>query len=149
MSLNFAGNDQDNLAEGVKPFALVIVDHLSQTSRAATRVGREEASKYDLVTAGQANISLSDARSLRGRTRARVLFDMIHATAMLEATLMVLHIMFGSDHPLVISASSFMARYNSDRLVIQHHLASHGASHYESNFIRYFGLRLTNWFRRM
>jgi hypothetical protein len=27
LPLNFAGNDQDNLEEGVKPFALLIVDH--------------------------------------------------------------------------------------------------------------------------
>jgi hypothetical protein len=113
------------------------------------RVGRDEAANYDLVTAGQANTSLSDAMSLRGCTRTHVSFDMIHAGAMLEATLLVRHMMFGSDHPLVISASSFMMRYNSDRLAIQHRLTSHGTSHYESKFVRYFGLRLANWFHRM
>jgi hypothetical protein len=147
--LNFAGNDQDNLVEGVHPFALIIVDHQSQRSREAMRVGREEASDYVLMTAGQANTSLSDIMILRGCTRARVTFDMIHAKAMLEATLLVLRMMFGSEHPLAISASSFMARYNSDRLAIHHRLASHGASHYEATCVRYFGLRLTNWFRRM
>jgi hypothetical protein len=113
--LNFAGNNQDNLAEGVQPFALVIVDYHSQTYREAMRVGRNEAASYDLVTASQVNTSLSDARSLRWCTRARVLFDMIHAEATLEATIMVLRMMFGSDHHLMISAASFMARYNSYR----------------------------------
>jgi hypothetical protein len=112
-------------------------------------VGREKAANYDLMTAGQANTSLSDARSLRGCTRAHVSFDMIHAEAMLEAALLVLRMMFGSDQPLVISASSFMAHCNSDRLAIQHLLASHGASHYEAKFVQYFGLRLTKWFFRM
>jgi hypothetical protein len=62
MSLNFAGNNQDNPAEGVHPFALVIVVHRSRTSREAMRVGRDEAANYDLVTAGQVNTWLSDAR---------------------------------------------------------------------------------------
>jgi hypothetical protein len=35
LSLIFAVNDQDNLAEGVQPFLLVIVDHRIQTSREA------------------------------------------------------------------------------------------------------------------
>jgi hypothetical protein len=74
---------------------------------------------------------------------------MIHAKDMLEATLLVLHMIFGSDHPLVISTAYFVARYNSDRLAIQHHLASHDASHYEAKFVQYFGLRLANWFRGM
>jgi hypothetical protein len=87
--------------------------------------------------------------SLKGCTRAHVSFDMIHAEAMLEATLLVLHMMFGLDHPLVISASSFMARYNSNRLSIQHRLASHGAIHYEATCVWYVGLRLANSLRRM
>jgi hypothetical protein len=74
---------------------------------------------------------------------------MIHAKAVLEATLLVLCMMFGLDHHLVIRASSFMSRYNSDHLAIQHRLASHDASHYEAKFVWNFGLRLTNWFRRM
>jgi hypothetical protein len=149
LSLNFTGNDQDNLAEGVQPFLLTNVDHRSQTSREAMRVGRDGATNYDLKTTGQANTSLSDAKSLRGCTRAHASLDMIHAKAILEATLLVLRKMFESDHHLVISASSFMASYNSDRLAIQHRLALHEASHYEAKCVRYLGLRLTNRFLRM
>jgi hypothetical protein len=74
---------------------------------------------------------------------------MIHADAMLEDTILVFCMMFESNHSLAISATSFMARYNSDYLAIQHRLASHGASHYKAKFMRYFGLRLANWFRQM
>jgi hypothetical protein len=149
LSLNFAGNDQDNLAEGVHLFALIIVDHRRQSSREAMKVGHDEAANYDIVTAGQANTSLSDANSLRWCTCAPVSFGVIHDEDMLEATLLVLHMMFGTDHPLAISASSFMVSYNSYRLAIQHRLARHGANHYEAKSVRYFGLCLTNWFRRM
>jgi hypothetical protein len=149
LSLNFTGNDQDNIAEGVQPLALIIMHHQNQTSHEAMRLGHDEAANYDIMNKGEVNNSLSDAMILRGCTWAHVSFDIIHGEAMLEATLLVLHVMFGSDHPLVISASSFMACYNSDRLAIQHSLASHGAIHYEARFVRYFGLRLTNWFRRM
>jgi hypothetical protein len=145
LSLNFAGNDSDNLSEGVQPFDLVIVDHRSQMSRDAMGVGRDEATHYDLVTAGQANTSLSDTRSLRGSTHAHVSFDMIHMEAMIDATVLVLRMMLGSDHRLVISAASFMDRY----LSIQHCLASHCVDHHEAKFVHYFSVRLTNWFHRM
>jgi hypothetical protein len=115
----------------------------------AMRVGHGEAENYNLVTAGQSSASLSDARSLRGSTRAHVSLDMIHAEDMIEATILVLRMMLGMDHPLVISAAFFMAGYNADRLFIQNHVTSHCADHHEANFVRYFSVRLTNWFRRM
>jgi hypothetical protein len=142
VSLNFVGNDQDNLSEGVQPFVLAIVYRLSHMSYEAMRVGHKEATNYDLVTAGQANTSLSDARSLRGSTWAHVSVDMIHAEAMLESNIVVLHMMLGSYHPLVISTDAFMARYNADSLAIHHHLVSHCADHHEAKFVRYFSFCL-------
>jgi hypothetical protein len=112
-------------------------------------IGHEEAAKYDLVTTGQGNSYLSDMNSLRGSTRAHVEFDMIHAKAMLEVMMLGFQMMLGSDHPLVISTESFMAQYNTYRLSIQYHLASHCSDHHKSHFVRYFSIQLTNWFRWM
>jgi hypothetical protein len=111
-------------------------------------VGCDEAVNYDLVTAGQATISMSDAISLCGSAGVNVSFVMIHAEAMIEATVLVLRMMLGSDHPLVISTASSMARYNADHLFIQHHLASHCADHHQANFVWYFSVHLANWSRR-
>jgi hypothetical protein len=83
-------------------------------SHEAMLVGRNDAVYYDLVTAGQTDISMSDARSLRDSTSAHVTFRMIHADAMLEATILVIHMMLGSDHPLVKITVSFVTRYNAD-----------------------------------
>jgi hypothetical protein len=58
---------------------------------------------------GQANVSLGDAMILRGATRAHVEFDMIHAEAMLDTTLLMLRMILGSDHPLAMGTESFMA----------------------------------------
>jgi hypothetical protein len=103
-------------------------------------VGRDKAANYDLVTAGQANTYLSDARSLHGSTRAHISFDTIHAEAVIKATILVLHMMLGSDHPLVIGAASFMDRYNTDRLYIQHRLASQCTDHHKAKFVSYFSV---------
>jgi hypothetical protein len=134
MSLNFAENDPDNLVQGIQPFDLFIVDHRIHMSLDAMRMGRDKASHDYNVTADQGNTSLSDARTLRGSTHAHVSFGMIHADAMLEATIVVLCTMLGYDHSLVISAAYFMARYNADRLSVHHHLAINFADRHDTKF---------------
>jgi hypothetical protein len=111
------------------------------------RVDHNEAAKYDLITSGQASTSLIDTRSLHGSTCTHVSFKI--AEAILEATILVLRVMLRSDHPLVISAASFMYRYNADRLSIHHRLASQCDDHHDAKFVQYFSLRLTNCFCQM
>jgi hypothetical protein len=76
-------------------------------------------------------------------------FDMIHAEAMLEATVLVLQMVIVSDLQLVISTGSFMARYHADRLLIHNLLTSHCLDHQKACFVWYFSIRHANWFHRM
>jgi hypothetical protein len=96
--LSFAGHNMDNLGEGLQPFAMVVVDYRSIQARTTMDHARRTAEDYDLITAGETNTSLTDARSLRDTNVIHIDFDSVHAEARVDAALITLDAILGDDH---------------------------------------------------
>jgi hypothetical protein len=147
--LSFAGHDMDNPSEGLQPFAMVVVNHRSIHARTTMDHARRTAEDYDLLTAGETNTSLTDARSLCGTNIIHIDFDSVHAEAPVDATLITLDAILGDDHTFVWALQQMWNRYMADRLVYQRRIEAHCHIHPYACFLRAIQLRIVNWFRSM
>jgi hypothetical protein len=141
------GDDLDDLAEGIQPFALAVRDHRSHTARALTDSARAAADEYDLATAGEHFTTLADARLMRTQ---KVTFptDFIHAHAMLQAQHILHQALLGNDHPVTTAFAAFLHDYKANEMIYIGRMEPHGARA-PTLLLRFVQLNVVNWFRAM
>jgi hypothetical protein len=149
MGLMFGGSDPDDLAEGIQPFSMVIMDHRSTATRHMAEQAREQSRNYDLVTSGDTNTTLAEANQLRGTAKVIVTFDYIYCDAMLKGCYIILCSMLTSDHPVAMHYKATLDQYYNNKVMNMARIETHCTSHPYAKVARYFQLRLVNWFRNM
>jgi hypothetical protein len=149
MGLMFGGSDPDDLAEGIQPFSMVIMDHRSTATHHVAEQAREQSRKYDLVTSGVTNTTLADANRLRGTAKVNVAFDSIYCDAMLKGCYIILCSMLSSDHPVAVHYKATLDQYDNNKVMYMARIEAHCPSHPYAIVAQYFQLRLVKWFRNM
>jgi hypothetical protein len=148
MGLMFGGSDPDDLAEGIQPFSMVIMDHRSATNRTVAEHTQEQSRNYDLVTSGETTTMLADANRLRG-TKVNVNFDSIFCDAMLKGCYIILCSILSSEHPVAVQYKQAIDQHDNNKVMYMARIETHCPSHPYAKVAHYFQLRLVNWFRNM
>jgi hypothetical protein len=141
MGLMRGGGDPNDLAEGIHPFSMVIMDHRYTATRTVAEHAWEQSRNYD-------NTTLADASRLRG-TKVNVNFDSIFCDAMLKGCYIILCSMLSTEHPVAVQYKHSIDQYANNKVMYMARIDTHFPSHPYVKVARYFQLRLVNWFRNM
>jgi hypothetical protein len=136
----------DNLSEGLLPFAMVAIIHRTIQARQTMEDARWTVEEYVLVTAGETNTSLTDARSLWGTIVINVDFDSVHAEARVDPTLITFDALLGDDHHFAGVLHQMWNHYMVDILVYQRRIEDQCPLHPYACSLRAIHLRIVNWF---
>ena len=148
-TLQFAGDNIDDLADGIQPFALLVRDSaLTPAQRSHIAAVDRDNADYDQLMRGTATTALSDVRALRSTTaKAHVLHSYPEAKALLQATRILLCCLLGGEHPVSRAFQTFLTKYSNSESFYQQRLAR--LAHGPAILLRFIQLNLLNWFRQL
>lgn len=108
--LRLAGNNLDDLEEGIHPLVMVIMDHTSSEGETAYNEAMAAAQDYDDMTRGTGTPGLADLQVIKS-TKVVIPKTYSLARAMLQAYRVVLLAMLGDTHRVVLGFTRFLTRY--------------------------------------
>lgn len=147
--LRFAGDNIDDLTEGLQPFVLTIQDHgaIGFSTSLDTQQVRQQNEEYDLLGSDNISTSLADARTIRTTSAAKIPQTYDHMLVMFQAYQVVLHATLGDNHPVVQAYDSFVRAYSDELLYYQGRLKALACTNAPGRLMRFIQLRMINWFR--
>ena len=148
-SMRLAGDDIDDLSDGLQPFALSIQDFGCALGEAAASTARDVAMDYDQLMAGSMSTDLNDVRSLRTATKVTIPRQYPQTKAKIQAMRLMVIATFGALHPLNLSYKRFVTKYLNRESYYNNRLENLALPHAPAQFLRYNQLQLTNWLRDM
>jgi hypothetical protein len=144
-ALAFAGNDRDDLAQGIQPFNLIVTDPGDPEGNRLATEAEVSGSEYDQLMLGGTSQALADLRELRTVARISLNLTFRQAKRKLQALRILLLGMLGAGHPLYLAYHAFVGRYLQDeeqwQARMRHPLAP-------AVLLRYVQLKLNVWFRQ-
>lgn len=145
VSLNFAGNDRDDLALGIQPFNLVVTDPGDAEGTRLAVAATVNASEYDQLMLGGTSQALTDLRDLRTVAKISVNLSFNQAKRKLQALRLLLLGMLGAEHTLYQAYYVFLRTWiqqdDTWQARMRHPLAP-------AVLLRYVQLKLNVWFRQ-
>jgi hypothetical protein len=104
----FAGNNMDDLTEGIHPLMMMPQDHSNEDD---ATLARDSARAYDDLVSGSSSTSLDDIQRLRQSTKAILPDEAALAKAQLLATKITFVMLLGSTHPFNGGFGRFITKY--------------------------------------
>jgi hypothetical protein len=148
VGLKLDGDNVEDLAEGMQPFALTISEYTSSSGEALAITAQRRADEYDLVTYGSVTTSLANAKALRGAGKASVVRDYSQARALMQAQNILHHAVLGPEHTLTKEFQGFVTAYSNRELYYQGRLSTTTSSALgPAKLLRYVQLRLVHCYR--
>jgi hypothetical protein len=151
VGLRFAGDDVNNLGEGIQPFAILIRDHGSIGYMTTTEedTTRQRNNEYDILTEGSVSTTLQDVTKISTTTTAKIPTDYTHLRALLQAYLVLLTTLFGADHVVTVAFQAFVRRYNNNEVVCRGQLQALFQGQGPGRLLRFIQLNMVAWFRKV
>ena len=109
-SVRLAGTNLDDLAEGVTPFAMVVLDHTTTSGEVAYQEALAAANDYDDLSRGT-GYDLSDLKEIKSSEKVVIPETYALARAMLQSYKIVLIAMLGPGHAEVTRYNRFLVTY--------------------------------------
>ncbi len=145
IALNFAGDDRDDLSQGLQPFNLAYSnpgDAASSAQAAALHRANEE---HDQLMLGSASQTLANIRELRAVAAITLPATFGQAKRKLVALRILLLGMLGEHHSLYRAYVGFVERYITRDEMWNGRMAR--VSHAPAILLRFVQLKLHNWFQ--
>ncbi len=145
ISLNFAGNDRDDLAQGIQPFNLIVSDPGDAEGTRLALEADTAGNEYDQLMLGGTSQALSDLRELRTVAKINVRLTFRQARRKLQALRLLLLAMLGPHHTLYQAFHVFLRTYTQQEDTWISRMRGALAP---ATLLRYVQLKLNVWFRQ-
>jgi hypothetical protein len=151
IGLRLAGDDVNNLGEGVQPFAIVIRDHgiIGYTTSVEEETVRQRNAEYDILAEGSVSTTLQDVAKISTTTPIKVPTDYTHLRAVLQAYGVLLTTILGGVHPLAMAYIRFVTRYSNEEVTCRGQLQTLFPGQGPGRLLRFLQLHLVTWFRKV
>ena len=148
-SVRFAGNNMDDLSEGINPFVLIIADLTSPSGERAYLDAVAMAQDYDDLVAGTTAAKLDDIKTLKAAAKVQIPTNFTAARAMLTAFLITLASLFGPMHPQVTDLNNFVSEYTAKETFYQGRIQRTDGVYGPARLLRFVQLQVRAWFSAM
>ena len=136
-TLQFVGNNINDLADGVNPFLMVVQDYTSPSSEKAYFEALQSANDYDMITSGSSSADLAEIKALRKTTTVQVPTNYMTARLMLQGFMLFLATFLGPNHPLARSLARFVVDFQAKEPFYINQMQLHDSAYGPGRLMRY------------
>jgi hypothetical protein len=141
-TLQFVGNNINDLGDGINPFLMVVQDYSSPSNEKAYFEALQSANDYDMITSGNSAADLSEIKTLRKSTVVQMPTNYMTARLMLQGYTILLAAFLGTGHQLVCKLGRFVVKFQSKEPFYVNQLQLYNAAYGPSRLLRYVHLHV-------
>jgi len=145
VSMRFSGSNLDDLAEGIHPFCIVIMDHTTGAGERTYNEAQTAAFDYDDIMRGS-GADLSDIKILKNSTKVLIPETYALSRAMLQSFRILLIAVLGETHAQVLSYNRFLSGYINRENFFMGRLQRADPLYGPARLLRYIQLVIRAWF---
>ena len=135
---SYTHTDRTNLAEGVQPFLMPLLDPYTLTELHLNIVA------YDTIMLG-ATAQLTDLAVLQAAHKVHLPCSILQATHQFRVFRILLQSILGAEHPLTTEYTRFVQEFEVQQTTIEQQADT---IQYPAQLVRWVQLRVSNWFNR-